>query len=396
MAEPVRRPRVLYVDDDVNVLNAVRRQQGRNLDLTVFTSPFDALEKIENGESFEVVVSDLRMPCMDGIEFLRRVEQVNADTSRIMLTGNADLEAAKRAVNDGRIFRFLTKPCPSEDLREAIVSGAKLYNLVVAERDLLQRTLRGAVEVLTETLGLVNPVAFGLASRIRRHVHGLVEQMGFSEAWRYDVAAMLSQIGCVTVPSHVVEKAYLGETLETEERDMVSSHPGTGRDLIRGIPRLEGVAEMIGFQTARFDGEGSAPGTPVGEQIPVGARLLKVALDFDEQLSRGEDRRSAAGKLAEDPGPYDPNLLEALTVISRLERRHVAREVRLAELSEGMTVAEDVSSESGLLLVASGQQVTVLMMKRIDNWIATRAHVIREPIRVLVPTDEQCGEDSGA
>ena len=257
--EPGARARVLFVDDDTNLLQAVARQQRRHFDFSTSDDPHEALRRVHSEDAFSVVVADLEMPGMDGIEFLKRVERASPDSTRIMLTGNADLESATRAVNDGHIFRFLTKPCQPQDLREAIRAGAKVQELVVAERDLLERTLRGAVEVLTETLGLVNPAAFGRASRVRRCVRELAKHMKLPDPWRFEVAAMLSQVGCVTVPAEVVGKAFSDGSLTEDEARMVASHPGVGCQLIRNIPRLEEVAEMIGLQHARFDGKNSGP-----------------------------------------------------------------------------------------------------------------------------------------
>jgi response regulator RpfG family c-di-GMP phosphodiesterase len=383
VAESARKARVLYVDDDTNLLQAVVRQHRQHFDITTCNEPEQALVKLTEDASFVVVVSDLRMPGMDGIELLRRVGQVRPHVTRIMLTGNADLEAATRAVNDGHVFRFLSKPCGPEDLREAIRAGARICELALAEQDLLERTLRGAVEVLTETLSLVNPAAFGRAARVRQNVSGLVAQLGLSGGWQFEVAAMLSQIGCVTVPANVAEKAFAGEALDGAEQQMFAAHPSVGRQLIRAIPRLEEVAEMIGLQDARFDGKGGQ-GAPAGEAIPIGARLLKVALDLDDRMSRGTAKDVAVEVLCAVEGAYDPAILQALRELQRTWRAPTEREVTVKDLIPGMVIATNLCAQSGLLLVAAGQQVTASLIQRLDNWSRSPTHKIQEPVRVLV------------
>jgi DNA-binding NtrC family response regulator len=98
---------------------------------------------IANKGPFAVVVSDLRMPRMDGIKFFSRVPETATDTVRIMLTGNADLSSAVMAVNEGIIFHFLTKPCPSETLVRMLNNALKQHKLIAAERELSEQTRRG-------------------------------------------------------------------------------------------------------------------------------------------------------------------------------------------------------------------------------------------------------------
>ncbi|MFQ5514955.1 MAG: HD domain-containing phosphohydrolase [Myxococcota bacterium] len=390
MTEPSPRPRVLLVDDDRNLLQAVRRHQHRHFDLTLADDPLGVVEKLEESEPFAVAVSDLQMPGMDGIELLRRVQQSCPDTVRIMLTGNADLEAAKRAVNDGHIFRFLTKPCAPEELKEAIEAGVEMHRLVVAERELLEQTLHGAVEVLTESLGLVHPAAFGRAARVRSCVRDLVSSLEMVESWEFEVAAMLSQVGCVSVPPDVLEKAYAGRPLSAAESRMVAKHPEVGSRLIRAIPRLEPIADMIRLQQARFDGRDAPTGVPSGEALPLGARLLKLAIDLDALESRGVCKLEALQQLQARRGEYDPHLLDALAGLERLQPRYEEREVLVKGLCVGMTLAEPVRAESGLLIVAAGQQVTEAMVQRLQNWVASSNSPVQEPIRVRVPvTDDQ-------
>jgi serine phosphatase RsbU (regulator of sigma subunit) len=134
--------KVLFVDDDPRVLSGLRRQLGRKVPLETADSSHAGLEAIRTLGPCSVVVSDYRMPGMDGVEFLARVRQTAPETVRILLTGSADLHAAIQAVNQGNIFRFLTKPCAPEELMQALASGAKHYRHARRERKFNQRTRR--------------------------------------------------------------------------------------------------------------------------------------------------------------------------------------------------------------------------------------------------------------
>ena len=176
--------RILYVDDEPNVLAACKRSLGRKLDITTATSGAEGLEIVRKEGPFAVVLSDMRMPHMDGVEFICAVRKQAPDTVCMMLTGNADQETAMNAINKGQIFRFLTKPCPQEDLSVALQAGIRQYRLITAEKELLNKTLMGSIRALSDVLGLVNPKAFARCSRIKLIVKALVEELKLEHAWQ--------------------------------------------------------------------------------------------------------------------------------------------------------------------------------------------------------------------
>ncbi len=379
-AEP-QLPRVLYVDDEQNILLAVRRQQRKHLDLTTCSSPAEALELLRQDQSFGVIVSDFDMPGMDGIAFLQEAREIVPDTTRIMLTGKADLNAATRAVNDGHVFRFLTKPCDSDLFRESVYAGARIHELVTAERSLLERTLRGAIDILTQTLSLSNPEAFGRASRLRRYVEVLARRLGVENLWEYSVAAMMSQLGCIAIPPDVVRRSNRGEELSDEDRRMLAEHPMTAAKMLRSIPRMETIADMVELQEADFDAKNDGTEPP-----PLGARLLRIAIDYDASRNRGLAGPEAIRALRDAPaGVYDPDILPDLDELCRVEGFHNESVLPISQLRVGMIVVDPVMTLDGLLVVAAGHEVTESLLLRLQNWARSKIHHVQEPIRVLVP-----------
>ncbi len=132
--------KVLLVDDDTVMLSVFRHQLDGRFDVVTAVGGDDALAAVESDGPFAAVVCDMRMPGMDGIEVLGKIREIAPDTVRIMLTGHADLKTAMDSINQGNIFRFLTKPCPADDLARGIEAGLRQYRLVAAERELLERT----------------------------------------------------------------------------------------------------------------------------------------------------------------------------------------------------------------------------------------------------------------
>src|SRR5690606_22795487 len=136
--------------------------------------------------------------------------QISPDSVLLILTGNADLRTAIDAVNEGDIFRFLEKPCPPQVFVKILSAAVDQYRLKLAERDLLQKTLHGSIKMLTDVLALVNPEAFSTASRITLYVKHVVAELGLKDTWRFEMAAMLSHLGCVVLPTDTLEAVRLG------------------------------------------------------------------------------------------------------------------------------------------------------------------------------------------
>lgn len=374
--------KILCVDDDANILEGYQRGLRRRFHIDTALGAEPALAAIDARGPYAVVVSDMRMPGTDGVQLLSEVRERAPDSVRIMLTGFADLQTAIEAVNEGNIFRFLTKPCAPEALAKALSAGIEQHRLVTAEKELLEKTLAGAIKVLADVLSLTNPTAFGHASRVRRLVRRLCEELRVEQPWQFEIAAMLSQIGCVTVPPDTLEKIYHARTLTPEESQMLRAHPITGRNLVANIPRLEKVADVIAYQHKRFDGSGIPSDSVAGKEIPLGARILKVALDYDTLKWCGETDVKALVELRQRLGWYDPDVLAAMETVSELETSLETREVKVRELTSQMILAEDVTTTDGALVVSKGQDVTPSLCQRLKNF--SRKRQLTEPIRVLV------------
>jgi response regulator RpfG family c-di-GMP phosphodiesterase len=372
---PHDAPRVLCVDDEPQVLEGLRDSLRRSFDVHVAESGADGLALLQHDpDGYAVIISDMRMPVMSGAAFLNQARRIAPTAVRLLLTGHSDVDAAIRAVNDGQIFRFLTKPCPPDDLLRACAAGLGQHRLLNAERVLLEQTLRGAIKALTDVLALTNPAAFGRGTRLKTGVGLLAQQIGMTDAWEVEIAALLLQLGAVTLPDATAEKLYLGATLTSEEQTMVAGVPRATERIIGHIPRMEGVLQVLRDVARRFDADDDR-----GPSL--GGRMLRIVRDHDELESRGADRPAAFETMSARGGTYDPQLLSDYARTLGL-RREVADaiDVSVDSLRVGMTFAEDVRHRGGTLLIARGFKVTVALLARLEH--IPRGQV-REPLRVI-------------
>src|ERR1019366_6494419 len=288
-----------------------RRSLSREFLMETAQGGEPALALAAKNGPYAVVVSDMRMPGMDGIQLLSRIKALSPDTIRVMLTGNADTETAINAINEGNIFRFLNKPCNKEGMAKTLTAALWHSVLVRAKNQFLKQTLRGSRQVLPEVLSLVNPAAFSRAERARRYIHHIVTAMKLGNPWQYEVAAMLSQLGCVTLAPETIDAVYSGQKLSANEQAQYDAHPSVAYDLLSKIPRLEPIAWMIEHQ--------NRPAAQAGDtemaDMRLGAEILRLVLAYEQAIHKGTSRTETAHVLARQNTNFSPEFFEALVTL---------------------------------------------------------------------------------
>lgn len=375
--------KILFVDDERSVLDGYKRILHRDFAVDTALGGEEGLKAIQEHGPYAVVVSDMQMPGMTGAQFLARVRQTTPDTVRMLLTGHADLNSAMEAVNEGNIFRFLTKPCDKEILAKAVTTGLIQYRLVTAERELLENTLMGSIKVLTDVLSAASPEAFGRSLRIARCVRHLVNKWKLPEPWRFEAAAMLSQLGCVTLDPEIVQNAYVGNELSPEERARFNAHPQVAKDLLASIPRLEAIAWMISQQLGK-ESLDKAPSHPVSApEVLQGAKILRLAVAFDNLKLKGLSEAQAMEELRHRTTGFDGPLVDSLAGIKSEGETMQLRKVLTTKLQTGMILQQEIRTRPGMLVVGKGQEITHALLIKLDNFARTGA--IDPEVVVLAP-----------
>ncbi len=378
------KDRILLVDDDANILAGYSRQLRKLFEIRTAESGASALKVIATEAPFAVVVSDMRMPEMDGVDFLSQVRLESPNAVRMLLTGNADLETSIKAINEGCIFRFLHKTCTMEEFTRALADGVRQHRLLTAEQELLHETLTGCICLLTEILSLTSPAAFAKASRIRRYVRQIAAELDVTHFWEYDMAALLSQIGQVTLPPEIIERLNAGRPLTRDQWRLQAQHSAVGCELLAKIPRLEMVAQIV-FLQRNAPRTSTRPSKDMSEEqaIAFGGQLLRLALDLDHLLSTGKEFVQALAEIQQLYGVDHP-MVEALMGFDKDAGNQVVMHVTADELSAETLAAEDIVSTTGHVLVTKGQEITTPVILRLQS--CAQANGLKEPFAVEIRT----------
>lgn len=336
------RPTVLVVDDERLSLDAIERHLEEDYHVVTASDPASALARLERETSIAVVVCDQSMPGMRGSELLMRARVVSPDCVRIMLTGGASLDNAVRAINDGHVFRFLIKPCPPEALRAAVSAAVRQHQLQIAERELLEETVTGAVQMLRDIVDLTRPDAGGGRARFGSLAMEIARRLDEPDLWELEVAA------------HLVSAGLGGTSSDDESASPVhEALVGAAANLVARIPRLQSVAELL----REFAG---------GEARSRKAAVLLAVYHYLALRETAQDEVAALEALALKDVPAD--------VIDALRAAQLGsdepQQIPVSALRVGMVLDRPLRSKAGVVVMQQGQLITELVLQCIQAWPA--------------------------
>ncbi|MCX7044745.1 MAG: response regulator [Candidatus Sumerlaeota bacterium] len=386
--------RILCVDDEQSILTFLKRMaQQEKMEVTCAQNGAEGLKQIQDSGPFAVIISDLQMPEMDGIEFLAKARELSPESIRIMLTGHAEISTAVEAINKGRVFRFLTKPCDPEDLILVLRAALEQYRLEHAEKALLEKTLTGCVQVLMDLLAMMDEEIFGQSVALRAMVRSLAKRWNIKDSWELEISAMLMKIGMITLPPELQLKLKKGVPLDAAESELAQRIPQIGHDLVDNIPRMARVADNILYQSKWFNGTGFPTDAILGEQIPIGARILHALSEFLEQRVDKTNPISTFHGMMRNEGRFDPQILDfiykgfgmpgSLTPPTQAPPppKQLIMEIPLVDLKIGHVLADDIRTQDGRSVVTSGSEISGTQLAKIRNYSA--GYGVIEPIKIF-------------
>lgn len=377
--------KILLVDEDEKVHGAFKQLFAGKFKVATFGEPEEALEWLRLNRSTAVVVSSFNLPGSGGLAFLKETERLAPMASRILLTGEKSVEVVKRAINEAGIFMFLLKPVARNELISAINAGMSHHAKIAQERVLLEKTLSGSVKLLIDMLALFHSEAFRRTTVMRQQASKLAKYLGIEKTWELDMAIMFSPLGEALLPKHVLSRYRAARSLSIQEREVLEAAPGQTRDLLKNIPHLEKVADVLYLGGRGFDGSGFPEDGPTGADIPMNARILKLLTDlWFASAEQGADA-AAFEALKINKKQYDPELLSLAEGVlldgAEVEENREIISCYVRALHAGDILVDDVLSEgSNELILSSGHQLTVTTIRRLSQY--NQVSGVREPIRV--------------
>jgi len=379
--------KVLFVDDDKNLLAAIERKLHRMFFVRTAEGGKEGLKVLEKEGPFAVVISDMDMPEMGGLHFLLLVKDRFPETVRVILSGKADVNIALNAVNIGNVFRYILKPCSTPKMLKLLEEAFDYYYYATQIKVILEKTLKGSVDVLLEVLSLVNPIAFSQTTRTQNIVKQMASIFKMKEILNLDLAAMLLQIGCVTVPPIILERGYRNEKLSEEELKILENYPEVSYKLVSSIPGLEEVSDIIlGLKQPYQEKNMESIKDQEEKNIIWFSEILKAVVDFDILLCRGMSKQHAIKIMEDKKGYYSSLILSALNSV-KLEDPSGKKEklrVNISDIQKGMFLEEDIKTlDGGIKLISKGQPLNYVTRALLENYLKQKK--IADTVLVCMP-----------
>ncbi len=434
MSEASAAPTLLFVDDEPGILSALRRLfRPHGYRIFIAEGGAAGLEILEK-ESVDLVISDMRMPEMDGAAFLKEVRRRWPKVMRILLTGYADITSTVAAINQGEIYRYIAKPWDDNEIitivREATerlrleLENQRLSALTLAQNEelkalntrleqkvaertaelrqalsfveqshtQLKKSFMASVQVFAGVIelrsGSVGTQISGHGRRVAEHARQVAQRMGLSDNDVQNVmlAGLLHDIGKIGLPDELLGKAY--NTLTADQRTLVMKHPVIGQNILMGIERFKEAAVLVRHHHECFDGSGF-PDHLAGIAIPQGSRILQVVNEYDSLqigtlVQRPLKAAEAASFLIENRGKrYDPSAVDVfLTIISETQKTGVTElPMRTMHLKPSMQLSRDLMHKDGYMLLAKGSILTQEIISQLVKMEQIEQHALSLYIR---------------
>ena len=372
---------VLVVDDNEVNVDILVDALGDIYDVSVAMDGLAALEAVAENPP-DLILLDVMMPGMDGYEVCEKLK-ANKKTRGIpviFVTAKIEVEDEIKGFTVGAVD-YVTKPISPPVVIARVETHLKLRNSELHLKELLEKTLGGTVKMLTDMLSIANPSAFSRASRISRHVKIMAERLHMGHIWQIRMAAMLSQIGCMTLATDTIDRIHRGEDVSVGEMEAFNRHLTVGYDLIRKIPNLKDVAEiMVRQQDLQMKTD---MGHKTSDLILMGSRMLKLALDYEKKVLEGKSASETLAILRSDKMEYGAELFGIFsTMIQANAAPTPIRHLNARELNPGMVINKDIVTKKGKLLIGAGTEVTLPVFETLSNF--SKTGLIEEPFEVLI------------
>ena len=280
-----QRYKILIVDDEPDNLQLLYRTLRRDYDVTKAQGPLEALDIVKENQ-FNCILSDHKMPDMDGVEFLKRTYDMYPDTIRLLVTAYSDVEILMNAINYAKIYRYIKKPYSPEELLHIVQLALEYYQLKEDNKKLivdLKDLFSGTINAIMDALDSKDSYTLGRSRRVAFYTSKIIAAMDLTKTEKatIELAALLHDIGMIGVQEDILHKV---EKLTDEEREEIRKHVFYSVKILEDIKQLDKVTDIIKYHHEFYNGAGYPFGVR-GEEIPLGARIIAIADAYDSLVS---------------------------------------------------------------------------------------------------------------
>ena len=332
------RYKILVVDDEEDNLALLYRSLRRDYDVSKAHCAREALELLDQ-EDFQLVLSDHKMPEMEGVDFLKLVSEKHPSTVRVLITAYSDAKILIEAINKAKIYRYIKKPYQIEELLMVVQSALEYYQLKSDNEKLikdLKELFMGAVKAITEALDAKDRFALGRSMRVCIYAVKTAESLNLpiDDIGKIELASLLHDIGIIGIDDAINNSS----TYTQEEFEESKKHVFHSIKILEDIKQLNEVREIIKYHHENYDGTGYPYGIK-GEEIPIGSKIIAIADKFENLISNKEGSPSMTNDEAlkiikEQAGhEFDPNLVGAFESIVQ-NAQSAIREYEMSEKKE--------------------------------------------------------------
>ncbi|TWU58732.1 Hydrogenase transcriptional regulatory protein hupR1 [Rubripirellula tenax] len=350
---------ILFVDDDPSLLSTMKRNLG--CDYTVHTAEGAemALKTVSQQGHFSVVIVDMQMPKINGVETIKLLREQMPDAVFVMLTGNQDVTTAINALNEGQVFRFLNKPCKTTEISAVIDAAQKQHNLLIAEKELLSGTFAGAIKLMTDVIEMQEhqPVDTG---RMAASLEELASRMSIETGWEEKVAARVFTLGIAMLDTDQKRKFLSLDPTDDEHKRLFGWICKQSATLISRLPRMAWIVDTLKAVPAADRLETNA------DRQAKAATLLRIVFYWNFLTNRGLSVEATTSHITKLMPNLGTKLVQEIQCLNDNRDSHVVKSVHVSKLRPGMICQTDITLPGVGTVVKRGLPLTAAM---VDNLV---------------------------
>ncbi|MFG0263956.1 MAG: response regulator [Rhodopirellula sp. JB055] len=356
--------RILFVDDDPILLKILAEMASQKLPASYRAHTAEggkaAIETTDKQGPFSVVLVDKQMPDMDGIETIGALRNKMPNAVFIMLTGNKDLETAIQAVNDGKVFKFLTKPCDPDQIISTIQEAQAQHNSQVSTKDLLSGTFAGTLDLMTDLIEMPDGRNID-TTRMLESISELAKSLSIDIGWEERIATRVCLVGLAILSPQEAEEFRCLDPTSERHKELFAKTCRISANLLKKIPRLGWIVDLL-CAVPRAEGFRES-----GRRIEASALLLRVVFYWNSLTTKGLCVEAASSTIQQILPNLSNNMINAMECLHDNRDTLCVRRLPINQLHPGMIPYETISIDEGCKVITGGRRLTVQVIANLMN-----------------------------